>query len=291
MDEKLQVVIVSGLSGAGKTVALRALEDSNFFCIDNLPLPLVEPFLSTITTSHSATRIGIGMDIREKQFLSRAYEILSSLKALYPVEIIFLDAEKDVIVRRYKETRRPHPVIARRQELTMEQAIDEERGSLSVIRDLADRVIDTSNYTPHQLRHMILGLYKEGLDDQPINVSLISFGYKFGVPNILDLLFDVRFLPNPHFIADLRPLRGTDPEVIRFVLAHPDAKALISQINSFVDFVLPRYIAEGKNYLTIGIGCTGGHHRSPVIVGEIAAHIKNTHHLEATVIHRDLDLS
>lgn len=290
MNEKLQVVIVSGLSGAGKTVALRALEDSGFFCIDNLPLPLVEPFLSTITSSHSATKIGIGMDIREKQFLSRAYDILTSLKVLYMVEIIFLDAEKEVIIRRYKETRRPHPVIARRQDLSMEHAIDEERESLAAIREMADRVIDTSNFSPHQLRHMIFGLYGKETGSQPITISLISFGYKFGVPNTLDLLFDVRFLPNPHFIADLRPLRGTDPEVIRYVLSHADAKALISHINTFIDFVLPRYIAEGKNYLTIGIGCTGGHHRSPVIVSRIADHIKEEHRLEAAVIHRDLDL-
>lgn len=289
MGQRLHVVIISGLSGAGKTVALRALEDSDFFCIDNLPLPLVESFLAAIAASHGGSRIGIGVDIREKQFLSRAYEILTSLKRDYVVEILFLDAETDVIIRRYKETRRPHPVMARHRDLTMERAIAEEKESLAVIREMADRVVDTSNYTPHELRHMILGLYSGQPDSQPINVSLISFGYKFGVPATLDLLFDVRFLPNPHFVADLRPLPGTDPEVARFVLSQPDAGELIARINGLIDFVLPRYIAEGKSYLTIGVGCTGGYHRSPVIVGEVAKHLKDTHQLDAAVIHRDLD--
>lgn len=283
------VVIVSGLSGAGKTVALRALEDIGYFCIDNLPVTLIEPFLSAIKTKQDIEKIGIGVDIREKEFLSDAYNILSFLKGHYRVEILFLEAEKDVMLRRYKETRRPHPMLSIRGEMNIEAAIEEERILLSVIRDAADKIIDTSNYTPHHLRYLITSAYGNIEEDQCINISIISFGYKFGVPQNVDLLFDVRFLPNPYFIPELKPLKGTDPVVYDFIMKNNETKEFLGHITCLIDFLLPHYIREGRTYLVMGIGCTGGMHRSPAIVEEISKYIKEKHSIRPNVIHRDME--
>lgn len=285
----MYVVIVSGLSGAGKTVALRALEDIGYFCIDNLPVTLIEPFLSTIKTEKDIEKIGIGVDIREKAFLSDAYNILSSLKGLHRIEILFLEAEKDVMLRRYKETRRPHPMLSICGEMSIEAAIEEEREMLSVIRDAADKIIETSNYTPHQLRHLITSTYGNIEETQGINISIISFGYKFGVPQNVDLLFDVRFLPNPHFIPELKPLKGTDSVVYDFVMKNNETKEFLGHITRLIDFLLPHYIKEGRTYLVMGIGCTGGRHRSPAIVEEISKYIKEKHGIKSNVIHRDME--
>jgi UPF0042 nucleotide-binding protein len=287
--DKIKVVIVSGLSGAGKTVALRALEDSGFFCIDNLPVTLIEPFLAAIKTGGGVRRVGIGVDIREKEFLSDAYRIVSELRAQYAVEVIFLEAEKEVMVRRYKETRRPHPMLSLTGETDVERAIEEERAILGVMRDAADRIVDTSHFSPHQLRHFMLSSYGGAFPVSGITFSLISFGYKFGVPQNLDLLFDVRFLPNPYFVPDLKALRGTDPPVYEFVLAADDAREFLCHIYSLLDFLVPRYIKEGRTYLLVGIGCTGGRHRSPVITEELARHVKLKYELTAQVLHRDMD--
>lgn len=286
----MHVVIVSGLSGAGKTVALRALEDTGYFCIDNLPVALIEPFLSTIKTKQDIEKIGIGVDIREKEFLSDAYNILSFLKGQYRIEILFLEAEKDVMLRRYKETRRPHPMLSIRGEMSMEAAVEEERMLLSVIRDAADMIIDTSNYTPHQLRYLITSMYGNVVETQAINISLISFGYKFGVPQNVDLLFDVRFLPNPYFIPELKHLKGTDSVVYDFVMKSNETKEFLGHITRIIDFLLPHYIREGRTYLVMGIGCTGGRHRSPAIVEDISRSIKEKHGIKPNVIHRDMEI-
>lgn len=288
-DEKIKVVIVSGLSGAGKTVALRALEDIGYFCIDNLPVTLIEPFLSIIKTEKNIEKIGIGVDIREKAFLSDAYQILSLLKGQYRIEILFLETERDVMLRRYKETRRPHPMLSIRGEMSLENAIEEERKLLSVMREAADKIIDTSNYTPHQLRHLITSTYGNIEEDRSINISLISFGYKFGVPQNVDLLFDVRFLPNPYFIPELKPLKGTDPVVYDFVMKNNETEEFLGHITHLVDFLLPHCTREGRTYLVMGIGCTGGRHRSPAIVEEISKYIKEKHGIKPNVIHRDME--
>lgn len=283
------VVIVSGLSGAGKTVALRALEDTGYFCIDNLPVTLIEPFLSTIKTKQDIEKIGIGVDIREKEFLSDAYNILSFLKGQYRIEILFLEAEKDVMLRRYKETRRPHPMLSIRGEMSIESAIEEERIMISVIRDAADKIIDTSNYTPHQLRYLITSMYGNSEETQSINISLISFGYKFGVPQNADLLFDVRFLPNPYFMPELKPLKGIDDVVYNFVLKNDETRKFLEHMAGLLDFLIPNYIREGRAYLVIGIGCTGGIHRSPAIAVEISRHIEERHGIKPNIIHRDME--
>lgn len=286
---RLRVIIVSGLSGAGKTIALRALEDVGYFCIDNLPATLIEPFLQTITAREKIRKIGIGMDIREKDFLSDAYRILSSLRESYSLEILFFEAEAEVMVRRFRETRRPHPIVSLHKGMTIEKAIEEEKSLLSVIRDASDRIIDTSNYTPHQLRNMMISSYGDGETVQGMNVSVMSFGFKFGVPQNIDLLFDVRFLPNPYFVADLKPLKGTDAPVSGFVLGNEETKEFLEHIRSMLAFLLPRYIREGRAYLVIGIGCTGGRHRSPALVEELARYINEKHSLNPGVIHRDME--
>lgn len=285
---KLKVVIVSGLSGAGKTVALRALEDIGFFCIDNLPVTLIESFLSNIDSRVNIHNVGIGVDIREKTFLGDAYRIITSLKERYIIEILFLEAEKEVMIRRFKETRRPHPMVSRKGGVSLEEAIEEEQRQLTVLRESADKIIDTSNYTPHQLRYLVISSYGQAESIQKLNIVLLSFGYKFGIPQNADLLFDVRFLPNPYFVPSLKSLTGQDEEVADYVLSHDDTVELIDKLDGLLDFLIPRYINEGRSYLAIGVGCTGGRHRSPVIVQELATHIKESHGIDAAIIHRDI---
>ena len=287
-DGRLRVVIVSGLSGAGKTVALRALEDIGFFCIDNLPVTLIESFLSTIESCASIRNIGIGVDIRERTFLGDAYRLISSLKERYAIEIIFFEAEREVMIRRFKETRRPHPMITSKSAANIEEAIEEEKRQLTDLRESADKIVDTSNYTPHQLRQFIISAYGSAGSTQKLNIAFISFGYKFGIPQNADLLFDVRFLPNPFFVQTLRPLNGLDKEVAAYVLSGKETWELLSLLNNLLDFLMPHYIREGRSYLVIGVGCTGGKHRSPVIVQELVKNVQLRHGLEATVIHRDI---
>jgi UPF0042 nucleotide-binding protein len=276
------IVIISGLSGSGKTVALRALEDSGFFCVDNLPIKLIDSFLSIISQDREIKRIGIGIDIREKGFLSAITDVLKNLKEKYHVEIIFLEAENDVLLRRYKETRRPHPLGG-----NVEKAILIEKKRLSVLRENADRIIDTSSFSPHHLRQFVKSLYKVQRNKNVMSLVLISFGFKYGTPQNLDLLFDVRFLPNPHFVPHLKKLKGTDKRVSVYVLKSAEAKTFMNKIKDILDFLIPMYIKEGKSYLTIGIGCTGGNHRSPAIVEKLRSYLKK-YPLDLNIIHRDM---
>jgi UPF0042 nucleotide-binding protein len=276
------IVIVTGLSGSGKTVALRALEDTGFFCVDNLPLKLIGWFVSIVLQSSEIRKIGIGIDIREKEFLSDIEGVLKALKNIYHTEIIFLEAEPDVLVRRYRETRRPHPLGGR-----IEVAIRNEKRRLSPLREAADRIIDTTSFTPHQLRHLITSHHSVKRGQKPMTVILMSFGFKFGAPHNADLLFDARFLPNPHFVTELSPLTGMDKKVSNFVFKTRDAKMFVGKLREFIDFVLPLYLKEGRPYITIGIGCTGGNHRSPAIVEKLVRYIKK-HPIDLTVIHRDI---
>ncbi|MBN2653540.1 MAG: RNase adapter RapZ [Nitrospirae bacterium] len=298
--KKLKVTIVSGLSGAGKTVALRALEDIGYFCIDNLPVGLIEPLMRTLRAGNSAQHIGIGIDIREKHFLQDGYRIISDLKKHNNVDVVFLEAESEVIVRRYKETRRPHPMLTNTSghsenrgveniPADIFEAVNTEKNLLSILRDSADRIIDTTPLSPHQLRQMVISIYGGASPEKGINVSVISFGYKFGVPQNLDLLFDTRFLPNPYFVPELKDLKGVDNEVADFVLGCPETVEYISRIKSMLDFIIPLNIKEGKSYLVIGIGCTGGRHRSTVVAQQIANHLKENLGVDTTIIHRDMD--
>jgi UPF0042 nucleotide-binding protein len=276
------IVIITGLSGSGKTVALRALEDSEFFCVDNLPVVLIESFASIVAKNREIKKIGIGIDIREKGFLSEITGVLKTLTNTYHTEILFLEAEKDVLVRRFKETRRPHPLSG-----NIDEAITVEKERLSPLRDAADRIIDTSSLTPHQLRRLIVSFYKMKMEKKAMTVVLISFGFKFGAPQNADLLFDARFLPNPNFVPGLKPLRGTNKRVADYVFKGNTAKTYVSKIKDLIDFLIPLYIKEGRPYLTIGIGCTGGNHRSPAIIEKLRGYFKK-HPVDLSVVHRDI---
>lgn len=247
----------------------------------------MESFVSIITGNSQNTKIGIGVDIREKEFLPEFGTVLKMLREKYAVEIVFLDAEKDALIRRFKETRRPHPLVS--EEMRIEDAIDTENLMLLPVKREADRVIDTSSYTPHQLRHAIASLFRTASSNDAITISLISFGYKFGIPQNVDLLLDVRFIPNPYFVPSLRDHKGTDEDVRAFVLRQPPANEFLGKAEALLDFLVPQYLREGKAYLTIGVGCTGGRHRSPVIVEEVADHIRKRHGIGPIVIHRDME--
>jgi UPF0042 nucleotide-binding protein len=279
------IVIITGLSGSGKTVALRALEDGGFFCVDNLPITLIDMFIGQLVKTGDIKKIGIGIDIREQAFLSKIDTALLHLRKKYRIEIIFLDAEKGTLIRRFKETRRPHPLSA--SGIDIESSIDEEREMLVPLRKEADRIIDTSSYTPHQLRQLIASLYSITSKERALALTLISFGFKYGIPQNIDLLFDVRFLPNPNFVPDLKELRGIDPQVKKFIFEKTETKEFIKKLKGLLNFLLPLYVKEGKAYLTIGIGCTGGRHRSPAIIEDIAAFIKDRS-VDVNIIHRDL---
>jgi len=278
-----RVVIISGLSGSGKTVALRAIEDLHFFCVDNLPVSLIDSLVSKVSRHPGDRDIAVGVDIREKESLPGIAKVLATLRGRYRLEILFLEAETQVLIRRFKETRRPHPLGG-----DLETAIQAEKLRLEPLKQNADRVIDTSSYSPHQLRGLITSLYSKGGEDiQDMTVTLISFGFKYGVPQNIDLLFDVRFLPNPFFVPALKYRNGTDRLTAEYVLNNPDAKAFLKKANDLLAFLLPRYRREGRAYLSVAIGCTGGNHRSPAIVEEIAR-LVGKEKLGVNVVHRDM---
>ncbi|MBI5639240.1 MAG: RNase adapter RapZ [Nitrospirae bacterium] len=277
-----RVVIITGLSGSGKTVALRAVEDSDFFCVDNLPVSLISSLITKLSGNRDNRKVAIGIDIREKEFLKDIEKVFASLRRKHRIEILFLEAETDILVRRFKETRRPHPLGG-----SIEEAIKKERFLLSMLRENADRVIDTSSLTPHQLRKLISSLYIPQGILKDITISLTSFGFKYGVPQNIDLLFDVRFLPNPHFVSSLKHHNGTERRVADYVFGHAVTKEFMKKIKDLLGFLLPLYIKEGRPYLSIAVGCTGGNHRSPAIIEELGRWI-NKNSVDLHVIHRDI---
>jgi len=277
-----RVLIITGLSGSGKTVALRAVEDGGFFCVDNLPVSLISSLIGKISGQASTKNIAIGVDVREKEFLSGIDKVLDAIRSKCQVDILFLEADTDILTRRFKETRRPHPLGGE-----IEAAIVSEQEILAPLRQNADRVIDTSSLSPHQLRKLISSIFVPAKGQKDLSVSLISFGFKYGVSQNIDLLFDVRFLPNPHFIPALKDLNGTDKKVSDFVLMHPETKKFLRKIKDLLDFLIPLYIREGKSCLSIAFGCTGGKHRSPAITEEISGLLRNKN-IDLNVIHRDI---
>jgi UPF0042 nucleotide-binding protein len=279
------IIIISGLSGAGKTVALRALEDSGFFCVDNLPPRLINDFVKISLNSSKATKIGIGIDIREKEFLNELDGIVNASRKKYNMHKIFLEAGTNDLIRRYKETRRPHP-LGHLTEGDISKAIEMESKMLEPLREQADRILDTSAMTPHQLRHHITSIFS-GISADVLKITLISFGFKYGIPQHLDMLFEARFLPNPHFIAELRALTGLDEPVRDFVFSDNSTTEFLQKIEGLVDFLIPQYIKEGRAYLTIGIGCTGGRHRSPAIT-QWLKDVISKYNVVVDVVHRDI---
>ncbi len=285
-EAPIRVVVITGLSGAGKTVALRALEDVGFFCIDNFPPQLLKNFISLSASGNNIKKVAISVDVRERSFVDGVEESINSLREDYDAEVVFLEAERSVLLRRFKETRRPHP-LAETSGGDIRDALKIEAEYLSYLRKLANRVIDTSSYTPHQLRSFIMETF--GRDQTPsMSINIISFGYKFGIPQEVDILFDIRFLPNPYFIAELRELNGLDQPVKEYVMDNPVTNKLLDKLKDLINFLVPEYIKEGRSSLTIGVGCTGGQHRSPVIAEELNQYLRSMFDSEIKVIHREL---
>jgi UPF0042 nucleotide-binding protein len=282
---RTHLAIVTGLSGSGRSAALKDFEDMGFNCVDNLPLALLPAFVEFARGSKEAFRSVIGIDIREKGFPERFPALYGELKSHgLSIEMLFLDASDQAIVRRFSETRRPHPLV--RGDTPLLDAIRMERTALAEVRKLADRIIDTTDYTVHDLRQTIERHYAASDAGRPMIITLLTFGYKFGVPYDLDLLFDLRFLPNPHFVPELRPLTGEDPGVREYIMAQPDSAEFLARLHGFIEYLLPRYRREGKSYLTIGFGCTGGRHRS-VAVSQMIAELLRQSGYDVIMKHRD----
>jgi len=288
------IVVVTGMSGAGRTTALHVMEDLAFYCIDNLPTPLIPQTLSLWTHPGRASRLAIGVDVRVREFLEGADAVLQSLRAEGArVSVLFLDAGDEALVRRYSESRRPHPLAAQFPAEGVPQLIARERARLAPLRAQADRVIDTTRMTVHDLRRHLLDMYVGDVADPlRMTVRVVSFGFKYGLPVDADLVFDARFLPNPHFVPALRPRSGLDPEVSGYVLDSSEGADFLHRLEGFVAPLLPRYAREGKVVLTVAVGCTGGRHRSVALAEALGGRLKAAdvgHAQEVRVAHRDID--
>jgi UPF0042 nucleotide-binding protein len=268
-----QVVILTGVSGSGKSTALRALEDAGFYCVDNLPILFLEKLLELSGhTAGEVSRIALVVDAREGRFLSEAPGIIEEVrKNGGDVQVLFLDASDEALVRRYSETRRRHPLAG--ESGTVPDGIAAERRALADLKGIADEVIDTTTLNVHELKRLVTRRFVTG-DEGRLGVTLVSFGFRFGIPTHADIVLDVRFLPNPYFVPELKPHPGTDPRVSGFVLGQPDAKAFLERLVDMLGFLLPRYRGEGKSYLTIAVGCTGGKHRSVAMASAIAERLE-----------------
>lgn len=279
-----ELVILTGISGAGKASALKAFEDLGFHCVDNLPLELLPDFAVLVGKSAEVERAAIVVDVREGTTLDRLPDILKRVKKLLSTRVIFLEAQDAVLVRRYSETRRPHP-LGRSE--TVWRSIVEERQLLDPIRNVADTLIDTSNFNVHELRAHILSRFGFEDESKQLLVSCLSFGFKNGVPLDADMVFDVRFLPNPHFVPEFRKLTGLNPKVAAYVRGFPQTREFLDRVTELMLYLLPHYVKEGKSYLTIGFGCTGGQHRSVMMAEEMCKRLKKAgYHVKA--LHRDM---
>jgi RNase adapter protein RapZ len=278
------LVIVTGISGAGKASALKAFEDLGFHCVDNLPLELMPDFAALVSKSAEVQQAAIVVDVREGTTLDGLPEILKQIKKLLPTRVVFLDAQDAVLVRRYSETRRPHP-LGRSE--TVSRSIVEERQLLDPIRNVADTLIDTSNFNVHELRTHIQSRF--GLQDgtKHLLVSCLSFGFKNGVPLDADMVFDIRFLPNPHFVPEFRKKTGLDPKVAAYVRGFPQTTEFLDKVTNLMLYLLPHYIKEGKSYLTVAFGCTGGQHRSVMMAEEMSKRLKKAGY-QVKALHRDI---
>ena len=261
-----ELVLITGMSGSGKGSVLKAFEDLGYYCVDNLPLELIQRFADLARQSPEIERTALVVDIREGGALNRLPQILKQVKKTINTQVLFLEASDDSLVRRFSETRRPHPLG---KSSSVASAISTERKRLDFLRNLADVIIDTSKFNVHELRSHIIEKFQEGTSNNTILVSCVSFGFKNGVPNDADLVFDVRFLPNPHFIPEFRPLTGRHPKVAGYIRQFPQTQEFIDRISELLIYLMPHYIREGKSYLTVAFGCTGGQHRSVMIAEDV----------------------
>jgi RNase adapter protein RapZ len=285
---RLRVVVVTGLSGSGKSTAIKAFEDLDYFCVDNLPVVLLADFLELREkSSEDLYHIALGMDIRERSFLESYPRVFSELRERGTnLEILFLEAADEALQRRFSQTRRKHPLVGTG---TVLDRIRAERERLKHLKEMATRVIDTSNLNVHELKRMISRLYTVYPEEDTLHVNVLSFGFKYGVPAEADIVMDVRFLPNPFFIKELRDLNGTQDPVIRFVMQQGQTQIFLDKFTELINYLLPRYREEGKNYLTIAVGCTGGKHRSVVVSEQLRVQLAGLGY-PVTAGHRDVEV-
>jgi len=284
----MQIIIVTGMSGAGKTAALKFLEDFGFYCVDNLPVPLISKFVELVATSGSQLHnIAIGVDIRNHAMLPRLKNVLGELaEEQIEYKILFLDASDTCLLKRYKETRRNHPLAGNGR---LEYGIEHEREELAFLREQADYVINTTQLLTRELRSKLEDIFLKGEDYRNLFVTVTSFGFKYGIPADADLVFDVRFLPNPYYFEEMRPLTGNNKAVRDYVMQFEQAQEFLAKLADMLAFLIPHYISEGKTQLVIAIGCTGGKHRSVTIANELYSLMENSKEYGVRLDHRDID--
>ena len=283
----MRFVVVTGMSGSGKRTAMKMLEDVGFYCVDNLPVPLIEKFVELIAMPGSEiTKVALGLDVRADQPFGDAQRTLDRLKENgYLFEILFMDASNQVLLKRYKESRRMHPLSPKGR---VEEGVNRERDILKEIKKKADYVIDTSNLLTRELKEEIDHIFVRNEEYNSLMITVLSFGFKNGIPADADLVFDVRFLPNPFYIDELKHKTGNDKEVQDYVMSFPEASAFLGKLIDMLDFLIPNYIKEGKHQLVIGIGCTGGKHRSVTLANELYTGIKERGNYGVKLYHRDI---
>ena len=284
----MRFVVVTGMSGGGKRTALKMLEDTGFYCVDNLPVPLIEKFVELIVAPGSEiSKVALGLDVRADQPFEEACRILENLKnSGYKYEILFMDASHQVLLKRYKESRRIHPLSP---EGRVEDGIRKERDILKEIKENSDYVIDTSNLLTRELKEEIDRIFVKNEEYNSLMITILSFGFKNGIPADSDLVFDVRLLPNPYYIDELKPKTGNDKEVQDYVMSFPEAGEFLVKLVDMIHFLVPNYVKEGKYQLVIGIGCTGGKHRSVTLANELYKHMKNQGNYGLKIYHRDVE--
>lgn len=284
----MRFVIVTGMSGAGKSTALKMLEDVGYYCVDNLPVLLI-PKLAELTSvpNEEINKIAVGIDIRNRHSITEFEHVLDEMtEAGFEYEILFLDSRDDVLIKRYKETRRKHPLV---RDGRIDQGIEKEREKLVVLRERADYILDTSTTLTRELQSELNKIFVENKEFKNIYVTVLSFGFKYGIPNDADLVFDVRFLPNPYYIEHLRQQTGNDKEIQEFVMSSDAAKTFLNKLEDMVRFLIPNYVSEGKHQLVIAIGCTGGKHRSVTLANELYEVLSKDENYGIKIEHRDIE--
>jgi len=286
--KKLKIIIITGRSGSGKSTAIAAFEDAGYYCVDNMPVALLPKFLELPIKSNSEIAgLAFVMDLREKSFLSRYSPIFKSLKKKgHQFEILFLDADEETLLKRYSQTRRHHPLS---QDKSLLEGIRTEQQQLKDLKIAADKIINTSHFNVHELKSVISDIAQKSKNFAPMKINILSFGFKYGIPHEADLVMDVRFLSNPHFVPELKNLDGKNERVKNYVLDNDEARRFLKKYLDMLDYLIPMYEKEGKAYLTIAVGCTGGRHRSVTIAEAVFEHIKKPD-MQIIITHRDIDL-